>query len=207
MIASPPLAAGVDAGLLGEDVERDAVVVAIEAVPRHVFVPPERRMRAALDVALPLSLQRRCPRPSSVARLLQAARERLAGRVLLVGVGTGYVAGVASRVASELVAVEADPRLRADARVALTALGGCGVTISERIPDGAELFDAVVVCGAVIRASRALVSKVVEGGRVVAPVGARGHASLQVYTRTARGFTRDDLGSLDIEALPLLSID
>lgn len=207
MIHATRMPAGVDAGALGEDLERDAVIVAIEAVPRHVFVPPDRRMRAALDEALPLSLQRRCPRPSAVARLLQAANERLAGRVLVIGVGSGYPAAVAAQVAEDLTAVEPDAGLRDAAVQAFEALGAAPIAITDAVPTRGHAWDAIVLCGAVMRAPRALVSKVVEGGRVVAPVGARGHASLQVFTRTPRGFTRDDLGAIDIEALPHLSLD
>lgn len=199
----PPLTPGVGRELLAPD-SPPSVVDALAVTPRHHFVPDLRRMVSYLDRDLPIGKGRRCPRPSTVARLLSVPESRSA-RWMVVGAGTGYVAACAASLASTVVAVEADPTLAGECAFAL----GHGphperVVLRQALPHPAaeELFDAIIVCGSLERSPRELLKMLTPDGVLVFPLRARGEVKLFAYQNVPRGHLRRDLGEISIEALP-----
>lgn len=180
-----------------------SVVEALASVARHYFVPPQRQMIAYLDRDLPVGRGRRCPRPSTVARLLSVPEAR-GGRWLIVGAGTGYLAACASLVADEVVAVEADPTLAGECAFALgRASVSDRVELRQSVPtniDGG--FDSIIVCGSLERSPRALLKGLRKGGTLVAPLRANNETRLYSYRDAPRGHMRHDLGEISLEALP-----
>jgi protein-L-isoaspartate(D-aspartate) O-methyltransferase len=96
-------------------------------------------------------------------------------RVLEVGAGCGYQATVLSRLAREVIAVEAQPVLAASARERLARLGYANVRVEEG--DGsagwpaAAPYDAILVTAAAPAVPQPLIDQLSEGGRLVIPVG------------------------------------
>ena len=76
------------------DITRSAVLGAMAAVPRHLFVPPQHQQRAYEDVPLPIGHGQTISQPYIVALMTQALRLPADSRVLEIGTGSGYQAAV-----------------------------------------------------------------------------------------------------------------
>jgi protein-L-isoaspartate(D-aspartate) O-methyltransferase len=92
-----------------------------------------------------------------------------------IGAGSGYAAAVISRLAAQVFAVESHARLALAAQQRLTRLGYGNVTIhtgdgSAGLQEAAP-FDGIVVSAAAPNIPQPLVDQLVEGGRLVIPVG------------------------------------
>jgi protein-L-isoaspartate(D-aspartate) O-methyltransferase len=90
-----------------EGIADEAVLAAISAVPRHLFVEEALATRAYDDDALPIGFSQTISQPYVVALMIQALRAgRELGKVLEVGTGCGYQAAVLAQVASEVYSIE-----------------------------------------------------------------------------------------------------
>ncbi len=158
------------------------VFAAMEAVPRHLFVAPGLVSQAYADEALPAGEGQTISQPYVVAASAEALALEGHERVLEVGAGTGYLAAVVSLLAREVIAFEAIPVLAESARMRLEQLGHANVRVV--VGDGSQgfaeaaPFDAILVSAAAPAVPQPLVEQLVEGGRLVIPVGAADHQQL-----------------------------
>jgi protein-L-isoaspartate(D-aspartate) O-methyltransferase len=169
----------------------DAVLAAMQSVPREVFVPEGRRAQAYADNALPLGFGQTISQPYMVARAAELAQLSPSDCVLEVGLGSGYQAAVLSRLCARITGIEIVPQLAAHAAQTLAALGFTNVSVqtgdgSLGYPPGAP-YDAIVVAAGAARVPEALISQLKQGGRLVIPVGDEALQTLSVITRTERG--------------------
>lgn len=198
-------AAALAAMLLGRGIEA-AVAQAVGRVPRHEFVPRELRHLAYRDEALPIGEGQTISQPYVVALMAEAARLSPTDRVLEVGAGSGYSAAVLSLLCREVVSVERNPTLAAQAAARLSALGFANVRVLEG--DGsvglreAAPFEAIVVTAGGPRLPEPLLWQLSWGGRLVMPVGSLADQRLLRVTRREGGFEREDLGG--VRFVPLL---
>lgn len=158
------------------------VLAAMEAVPRHLFVPLGRVPEAYADEALPVGEGQTISQPYVVAASAQALALEGHERVLEVGAGTGYQAAVLSLLACEVIAVEAIRALAETARERLMRLGYSNVRVEQG--DGSlglvrdAPFDAILVSAAAPAVPQPLVDQLADGGRLVIPVGLTDHQQL-----------------------------
>jgi protein-L-isoaspartate(D-aspartate) O-methyltransferase len=158
------------------------VLSAMEAVPRHLFVPPDIVSNAYSDEALPAGEGQTISQPYVVAASAEALSLEGHERVLEVGAGTGYLAAVLSLLAREVIAVETIPALAASAGERLARLGYANVRVE--VGDGSEgfsafaPFDAILVSAAAPAVPQPLLDQLAEGGRLVIPVGIADHQEL-----------------------------
>ena len=155
-----------------------AVLDAMLAVPRHIFLEPGLAAQAYLDNALPIGHGQTISKPSVVARcasvLLQSLGAKPA-RVLEIGTGCGYQAAVLSRVAGEVYSVERIRALHELARRNLRALRLANLRLllgdgSAGASSGAP-FDAVLSAAACTEPPQAWLEQLRPGGVLLAPVG------------------------------------
>jgi protein-L-isoaspartate(D-aspartate) O-methyltransferase len=178
----------VDGQLRTTDVTNAALLDAMLAVPRELFVPEGRRPLAYIDEDVRVDAQGRfLMEPSPFARLVQLADVRANDFVLDVGCATGYSAAVLSRLASSVVALECDAGLAASATSNLSTLGYDNVAVVEgALQDGYASeapYDVIVVEGAVDFVPDALLAQLKDGGRLVAVVGSGHSAMARIYLR------------------------
>jgi len=181
----------VDAQLRGRDVVDERVLVAMERVPRELFVPEKLRDRAYVDAALPIGDGQTISQPYMVARICEALSLTGVERVLDVGTGSGYQAAVLAELAAEVDTIERIPRLADRARANLEAAGYGRVSVhvgdgSRGLPDRAP-FDAIAVAAAAPELPRTLYEQLEPRGRLVVPVGRRGMQRLEVIVRSPEG--------------------
>jgi protein-L-isoaspartate(D-aspartate) O-methyltransferase len=181
----------VDAQLRGRDVVDERVLVAMERVPRELFVPEKLRDRAYDDAALPIGDGQTISQPYMVARICEALSLTGVERVLDVGTGSGYQAAVLAELAAEVDTIERIPRLAERARANLEAAGYGRVSVhvgdgSRGLPDRAP-FDAIAVAAAAPELPRTLYEQLEPRGRLVVPVGRRGMQRLEVIVRSPEG--------------------
>ncbi len=168
----------VDCQLRTFDVTNRAVLGAMDAVPRELFVPGERRALAYLDQTVTLPGGRVLLQPMVVGRMLQTLEIKPGQRFLGFAGGTGYAAAVAAELGAEAVSVDDAPGMREAATAALAAAGS-----PARAGEAAGEYDAILVNGAVERRPEALLDLLADGGRLVV-VEMNGRAgSVMLYQR------------------------
>jgi protein-L-isoaspartate(D-aspartate) O-methyltransferase len=167
-----------------------AVLRAMEAVPRHEFVPAESRAQAYADRPLPIGHGQTISQPYIVALMTSLAAPKPGDRVLEVGTGSGYQAAVLAELGARVYSIEIVEPLARAARQTLHRLGYDAVQV--RHGDGyggwpeAAPFDAIVVTAAPPAIPPALLAQLAPGGRLVIPVGTQ-EQELRVLVRTASG--------------------
>jgi protein-L-isoaspartate(D-aspartate) O-methyltransferase len=174
------------------------IAKALRSVPRHRFVPREYAARAYDDEPIPLGNEfATISAPHMVALQLEKAKLRAGANLLEIGSGSGYLLAVAAAIvgpSGHLVGVEVDPGLASRSRATLAELG---VDATIRIRDGREMvpegavFDAVVVSCATRALAPAWPAALVDGGRLVAPVGDAMGQTLTVFRRRGAGGTTE----------------
>ncbi len=169
-----------------------AVLAALEAVPRHLFVPAGERGKAYADHPLPIGGGQTISQPYMVALMTSLLDLRPGARVLEIGTGSGYQAAILSRVAGEVYTVEILTALADRARRTLADLGCRNVHVRtgdgfQGWPDAAP-FDGIVVTAAPPSIPEPLLQQLRVGGRLVIPVGDRDAIqNLLVLTKRADG--------------------
>lgn len=185
-----------------------AVLRAMEDVPREAFVMPDDRDRAYRDTALPIDCGQTISQPFVVAYMTEQLQLKPQHRVLEIGTGSGYQAAVLSRLARDVVTVERFRTLADAAKQRLAKLGCDRVDV--QVGDGlsADLplgqFDRVMVTAALETIPDALIHRLARDGVLVAPVGPpHGIQTLRRLRLTAAGQEVKDL--LDVRFVPALA--
>jgi protein-L-isoaspartate(D-aspartate) O-methyltransferase len=146
------------------------------AIHREDFVPPAYRTLAFADFEIPLGDGELMWTPKMEARVVQELEVKDAESVLEIGTGSGYLTALLASRAREIVSVEINARLHAEARAHLTAAGARNVRLERG--DGArgwgnDTYDAIVLTGSTPVLPDGWVKQLKPGGRLFAVVGDR----------------------------------
>jgi protein-L-isoaspartate(D-aspartate) O-methyltransferase len=191
-----------------------AVISALAAVPRELFVAAPQRKLAYIDRAVPIGAGRRMTEPMVLARLLQAAHLRSAEQegdsgadnALIVGAGTGYSTAVLSRLVKQVVALESAAALAQAARGILAGLE----LKNTKVVDG-ELaggwasegpYDFILVDGAAEQMPEALTGQLAEFGRLAVVMTDDGVGRGTLFQRADGVITRRAVFDADADLLP-----
>lgn len=194
----------VNGQLRARDITNTRVLDAMEAVPRHLFVPEPVRAEAYRDWPLPIGHDQTISQPYIVAFMTQALEVAPEHRVLEIGTGSGYQAAVLSVLAAEVYTIEILPPLAEQARTTLAALGYRNVEVRAGNgylgwPEHAP-YDRIMVTAAPDEVPADLVRQLKVGGLMAIPVG-RGDQQLLVLRRTATG--TETLATLPVRFVPM----
>ena len=185
-----------------------AVLRAMDEVPRGTFVEPGYAESAYADQALPIACGQTISQPYVVAYMTEQLALKPQHRVLEVGTGSGYQAAILSRLAREVVSIERYRTLADAARERLAALGYNNVEVVTGdgfagVPARAP-FDRIIVTAAAETIPQILLDQLAEGGVMVLPLGPRnGTQHIIKLTKTETEVRRDNL--IAVRFVPLLA--
>lgn len=183
-----------------------SVLHAIDATPRHLFVPTGVRHRAYEDSALPIGNQQTISQPSIHARYLELLKLTGNEKVLEIGTGSGYQTALLSRLAAQVFSIERIAPLLEKAREVLKQIGANN--ISFMLGDGTlgwrqfAPFDAILVGAAAPEVPAAYIEQLAENGRLLIPLGDRDEQILHLFTRRDGELERQDIAP--VRFVPLL---
>jgi len=183
-----------------------AVLRAVEATPRHLFVPTGVRHRAYEDSALPIGNGQTISQPSIHARYLELLKLTGHERVLEVGTGSGYQTVLLAHLAAQVFSIERIPALLNGARDAITRAGVRNVSLL--LGDGTlgwreySPYDAILVSAAAPSVPQPLLDQLAEKGRLLIPLGGQDVQTLAVITKREGTVHREDV--LPVRFVPLL---
>lgn len=184
--------------LIPRGIRSEAVLSAMNAVPRHLFVPENLWSFAYNDYPMPIGFEQTISQPYIVAYMTEQLDPVPGMRILEIGTGSGYQTAVLAHLGCEVYSVELLEGLADEARKTLAALHFDNVTIKhgngyegwqEEAP-----FDAIIVTAAPDAVPVQLVSQLKDGGKMIVPVGAA-HATqtLKLITKKGSSIVEDDL--------------
>ena len=182
------------------------VLQAMRQVPRHAFVPPERRREAYSDRPLPINDEQTISQPYMVAIMTQSLALQGHERVLEVGTGSGYQAAVLGRLVAHVYSIEYFPDLAERARAVLQHLGYTNVQVMHGdgglgLPAHAP-YQGIIVTAAAPHVPQPLLTQLAEGGRLVIPVGSATNQELLIITRHGTDYPQER--SVPCRFVPLL---
>lgn len=153
------------------------VMLAMDTVPRHEFVPEGLRVKAYDDRPLPIGHGQTISQPYIVALMTDLLQAQPEHRVLEIGTGSGYQAAVLSQLVKQVYSIEIIEPLGQSTTLLLDRLGY--KNIETRIADGYDgwpqqaPFDSIIVTAAISHIPPPLVKQLKKGGRMIIPVGSR----------------------------------
>jgi protein-L-isoaspartate(D-aspartate) O-methyltransferase len=184
-----------------------AVLRAMEEIPRDVFVQVADRADAYRDSALGIACGQTISQPFVVAYMTEQLQLQKHHCVLEIGTGSGYQAAILSRLCRQVLTIERYRTLADSARARLKKLGCDNVEVmlgdGFDVPASAGNFDRIIVTAAMEQIPEGLTQRLEPGGILIAPVGPhRGTQTLVRVTRTDAGFERREL--VEVRFVPAL---
>ncbi len=152
-----------------------ATLAAMRTVPRHEFVPEDRRHQAYADRPLPIGYNQTISQPYIVAYMTELLGLEPGQRALEIGTGSGYQAAVLAEITDQVYTIEIIGQLAEFGQNNLRRSGYDQVQVKHADgyygwPEHAP-FDAIVVTAASPDIPAPLVEQLKDGGVMVIPVG------------------------------------
>jgi len=166
------------------------VLELLTVVRREDFVPLAHQALAFVDMEIPTGSApgQVMLAPRVQARMVQDLALKKTDKVLEIGTGTGFTAALMAHQAAQVLSLEIDAGLAAQASANLQKAGVSNVKV--RNADGSHgaaadgPFDAIVLSGSVAEVPQALLDQLATDGRLMAIVGDEPMMRATLITRT-----------------------
>ena len=151
------------------------VLRAMRKIPRHQFIECTSLERIYSDFALPIDCNQTLSQPYIVALMTEILQLDSASKVLEIGTGCGYQTAVLGEIAARVYTVEIIENLADGTRKRLDSLGY--ENIRQKVGNGYygwtehAPYDRIIVTAAPNERPDRLIEQLVEGGRLVLPIG------------------------------------
>ncbi len=168
----------VDWQIAARQIEDPNVLTAMQAVPRHAFIPDSQQRYAYSDHPQPIGYDQTISQPYIVAFMTEALQLKRDSKVLEIGTGSGYQAAVCAEICRQVYTIEIVEELAKGAEKCLRELGYRNVFV--RAGDGFfgwpehAPFDAIIGTAAAGRIPEPLLEQLKPGGRMILPYGSSG---------------------------------
>src|SRR6202023_1318253 len=174
-IEDPPEKMMFQLNLRRRGISDQAVLRAMEAVPREFFVEPRDRRHAWRDTALGIACGQTISQPFVVAYMTEQLHLKPDHRVLEIGTGSGYQAAILSKLSMQVLTIDRYRTLADSARARLEKLGCDNVEVlfgdGFDIPPRAGQFESIIVTAAMEQIPEALLQRLPPRGQPLAPGG------------------------------------
>ena len=184
------------------------VLEAMEAIPRHEFLPPQERLRAYDDSPVAIGFGQTISQPYIVAymsELLQVASDH---KVLEVGSGCGYQTAILARLARQVFTIEIHAPLIEEAAARLESMGLTNIYYDLRNgcdgwPEFAP-FDRIIVTAGAAFIPQPLLGQLAITGRMIIPVEARRNEQVLKLVEKPDAFRIDIHDMIPVRFVPLV---
>ncbi len=192
--------------LISKGITNEAVLKAIGAIPRHLFMDSGFLDHAYQDKAFPIAADQTISQPYTVAFQTELLQVNKGDKVLEIGTGSGYQAAVLCELGAKVYSIERQQELFKKTSKFLPKLGyrakklifGDGYKgLEEEAP-----FDSIIVTAGAPFIPKPLLAQLKIDGRLVIPVGDDVQI-MTLYIRTsAKEFEKQEFG--EFRFVPLL---
>jgi protein-L-isoaspartate(D-aspartate) O-methyltransferase len=187
-------------------IQNEKVLEAIYALPRHYFLDKAFEERAYLDKAFPIGAEQTISQPYTVAFMTDLLELENRMKVLEIGTGSGYQAGILASLGARVFTIERQKELYDKASQFLPGLGFPQIRFFYR--DGykglAEYapFDRIIVTAGAPEVPHALRDQLKVGGVMVIPVGEESQIMLRIRRISEHLYEEEPMG--DFRFVPFL---
>lgn len=184
--------------LRGEGISSKELLNAVEQTPRAIFTPPQYQDNAYSSRLLPLDCGAFMEGVDFAVRLLHSLNIKPGQRILEVGTGSGFTAGVMGRIAERVLTIDRYRTLVTTAQKNLEKAGIRNVVVRQADgsigPAGEGTFDRILVTAAFPSLPRVFSDHLVSGGVLIVPITmSETECRIVRLTRTGSRFDREDL--------------
>lgn len=175
-----------------------AVLTAINAIPRHLFLDSSFEAHAYQDKAFPIGAEQTISQPYTVAFQTELLEVKKGAKILEIGTGCGYQTAVLLELGAKVFSIERQQELFKKTKKFLPQLGykpkrlvfGDGYKgLAEESP-----YDGIIVTAGAPYVPKPLLAQLKIGGRLVIPVG-EGHQDMHLYVRKSeKEFEKETFG-------------
>lgn len=169
-------------------IKDDAVLKAIDKIPRHLFIDDAFLDYAYKDTAFQIGAGQTISQPYTVAYQSELLQVKKGDKILEIGTGSGYQTAVLMELGAKVYSIERQKSLFDKTKVLLPKLGynpklyyGDGY---KGLPNYAPFDKIIVTAGAPI-IPEALKEQLKPGGILVIPLGSGGTQIMTVLTKTS----------------------
>lgn len=192
--------------LRGEGISSKELLNAVEQTPRAIFTPPQYQDSAYSSRLLPLECGAFMEGVDFAVRLLHSLNIKSGQRILEVGTGSGFTAGVMGRMAERVLTIDRYRTLVTTAQKNLEKAGIRNVIVRQADgsigPAGEGTFDRILITSAFPSLPRVFSDHLVSGGVLIVPIMmSETECRIVRLTRTGSRFDREDL--FDAPYLPI----
>lgn len=173
--------------LQAEGITNSLVLKAIASSPRHIFLPEILAHKAYDNTALPIGQGQTISQPYIVAKMSELLLNNYQPKnILEIGTGSGYQTSILAQLTDKVFSVERIKSLQFQAKRCLRAIDLHNISLKHG--DGWQgwaskaPFDAIIVTAGAVTVPQALLEQLVDGGRLVIPVGDKTQI-LKIITR------------------------
>ena len=179
--------------LQAEGIINPQVLQAIANSPRHIFIPEILAHKAYDNTALPIGQGQTISQPYIVAKMSELLLNGATPKSILeIGTGSGYQTSILAQLTEKVFSVERIKSLQFQAKRCLRSLDLHNIAMKHG--DGWQgwaskaPFDAIIVTAGAASVPQALLDQLVDGGRLVIPVGEQTQI-LKIITRVGDSYT------------------
>lgn len=162
------------------------VLQAINKVPRHFFFDNAFVEHAYQDKAFPIGEGQTISQPFTVAFQTELLAIRPGDKVLEIGTGSGYQCCILLELGARVYTMEYNRNLYLKAKVFLPKIGYRAVFVNGDGTKGLPIYapyDKIIVTAGAPAVPNALIEQLVDGGKLVIPVGGSSHQKMVRLTK------------------------
>jgi len=168
-------------------IEDPLVIVAMQRVPRHLFVSPAMSHQAYQGGSLPIGYGQTISHPTTVGIMSQLMQVKGGEKILEIGTGSGYQSAVLAEMGAKVYTIERIAGLAEQTRALLEKLGYYSIAV--KIGDGSigwnefAPYQRIIVTAGAPAIPENLLNQLAEGGRMLIPVGEGDQHYLQIIDK------------------------
>lgn len=187
-------------------IKNKAVLAAIAAIPRHLFMDSGFVDFAYQDKAFPIGADQTISQPYTVAFQTELLEIKPGDKILEIGTGSGYQTAVLIELGAKVYTIERQKELFKKTKLFLNKIGYKAKKVIfgdgyKGLPDEAP-FDGIIVTAGAPFVPKPLLSQLKIGGSLVIPVGDE-IQTMNLFIRTSeKDFEKHKLGQFRF--VPLL---